>query len=134
MISDRITFLAERGVNYSDAMERFAGNEELFLRLLGMFLDDASMDELEAAMRSGEWEQAERRAHALKGLAGNLSLEKLHREASTISSALRAGNVSTAEQHLPAAREAYGKAREAAYAARVTWANESEPSRERRAD
>lgn len=134
MISSRITFLVEHGVDYSDAMERFAGNEELFLRLLGMFLDDASMGELETAMRSGEWEQAERRAHALKGLAGNLSLETLHREAAAISSALRAGNVSVAEQHLPAAREAYSRARTAAHAAKFVWHDEDEPSHEQGAN
>lgn len=119
MTPSQITFLTERGVNHIDAMERFAGNEKLFLKLLGMFSDDSSMDALIEAMSCGNWEQAERSAHSLKGVAGNLSFERLYHEAAAISKALREGNVSEAERHLPEARQAYEKAKEAANEVRL---------------
>lgn len=121
MIPSQTTFLVEHGVNYSDAMERFAGNEALLLRLIGMFSDDSTMDDLVSSMGRGHWSQAEKSAHSLKGVAGNLSFEQLYHEAAAISKALREGNVSEAERHLPTAAQAYEKAKEAAHRVRHDW-------------
>lgn len=125
MTPSRRAFLMDHGVDYNDAMERFAGNEELFLKLIGMFLDDTSMSNLVAAMEEGDWEQAEHRAHSLKGVAGNLSFETLYQESAAISRLLREGNVSEAETHLPPAISAYNKAKEAAHSIRFVWPHEA---------
>ena len=73
MTNDQTAMLARYGIDYAEAMERFCGNESLFARIAVKYLDDPHVDALEAAMASGDAAAAEREAHSLKGVAGNLS-------------------------------------------------------------
>lgn len=70
--------LAQYGIDYAEAMERFGGNEALFVRLASKYANDPHFDRLEAAMASGDTAAAEREAHSLKGVAGNLSFVRLY--------------------------------------------------------
>ena len=54
------------GANYDDACARLMG-EEMLARFALKFLDDESMDKLEAAMAAGDAEGAFMAAHTLKG-------------------------------------------------------------------
>lgn len=99
--------LTQHGINYDEAMERFGGNETLFVRLARKFLDDPHFPALETALAEGDAQEAHRQAHSLKGVAGNLSFDALYHEAAVISDALREGDVETATAHLPIARRAY---------------------------
>ena len=104
---ERIEQLTQHGINYTEAMDRFGGNEALFVRLATKFLNDTHFSALEAALAEGDAEEAHRQAHSLKGVAGNLSFDELYREMSFVSDTLRQGNVNEAREHLPAARIAY---------------------------
>lgn len=77
MTNDQTAMLARYGIDYAEAMERFCGNESLFARIAVKYLDDPHVDALEAAMASGDAAAAEREAHSLKGVAGNLSFAPL---------------------------------------------------------
>ena len=101
--------LAQHGINYAEAMNRFGGNEALFARLASKFLEDTHFPNLEAALAAGNVEEAHRQAHSLKGVAGNLSFDALYGEMSLMSDALRQGNLEEALGRLPAARSAYDK-------------------------
>lgn len=83
MTNDQTAKLARCGIDYAEAMERFGGNESLFVRLASKYASDPHFDALEAAMVSGDAAAAEREAHSLKGVAGNLSRATCRSPAST---------------------------------------------------
>ena len=85
--------LAQYGIDYAEAMERFGGNEALFVRLASKYANDPHFDRLETAMASGDTAAAEREAHSLKGVAGNLSFVRLYDLAARITDALRADDL-----------------------------------------
>lgn len=65
------------GNDYDGALNRTAGDEELFLSLLDMFLNDKSWSELNAAMANGDAKAAFAAAHSLKGSSGMLGMTRL---------------------------------------------------------
>lgn len=69
--------LVSAGIQVGEALERLMGSEALFERLLKKFLSDDTFHSLEQAMAAGDRETAFQAAHTLKGLCGNLSLERL---------------------------------------------------------
>lgn len=99
MTNDQTAMLARYGIDYAEAMERFCGNESLFARIAVKYLDDPHVDALEAAMASGDAAAAEREAHSLKGVAGNLSFVRLYDLAARESPMHCAPTISTA--HAP---------------------------------
>ena len=70
--------LIDAGIDYDSGVERLMGNTEMYERFLQMFLDDDSFKNLDAAMQSQNYQEAFLQAHTLKGVAGNLSMEKLY--------------------------------------------------------
>ncbi len=76
------------GANYDDACARLMGGEML-ARFALKFLDDESMDRLEAAMAAGDAEEAFMAAHTLKGVSQNLGFDNLYEPAVVVTEALR---------------------------------------------
>ena len=74
------------GANYDDACARLMGGEML-ARFALKFLDDESMDKLEAAMAAGDAESAFMAAH--KGVSQNLGFDNLYEPAVVVTEALR---------------------------------------------
>lgn len=104
MTNDQTAMLARYGIDYAEAMERFCGNESLFAV---KYLDDPHVDALEAAMASGDAAAAEREAHSLKGVAGNLSFVRLYDLAAGVTDALRADDIEQARALMPDLRESH---------------------------
>ena len=75
------------GANYDDACARLMG-EEMLARFALKFLDDESMDKLEAAMAAGDAEGAFMAAHTLKGVSQNLGFDNLYEPAVVVTEAL----------------------------------------------
>ncbi|WP_068829746.1 response regulator [Pseudomonas sp. BMS12] len=79
------------GVDLASGMRRVLGKPELYLRLLGKF--SVSQADFAARLRQlladGEQEAAEREAHSLKGLAGNLGAGDLAALAAALESAIK---------------------------------------------
>ena len=67
-------------------------SEPLVKRFIVMFLEDDSFRTLCTAMEQGCCEEAFRAAHTLKGICGNLSLDRLYDSASQLAELLRPGN------------------------------------------
>ena len=76
------------GANYDDACARLMG-EGMLARFALKFLDDESMDKLEAAMAAGDAEGAFMAAHTLKGVSQNLGFDNLYEPAVVVTEALR---------------------------------------------
>ena len=105
-----IAALQNAEIDYEDIIDRFEGNESLYLKLAELFLDDPHMPNVRRAFAAGDLATAEVEAHALKGVAGNLSLTSVHKLAKSMNDALREGNEAAATKLLPQLDEAYEKA------------------------
>ncbi len=79
------------GGDYNGALGRFR-DEARVRRFALMFLQDESFAQLEQAVASGDWPLAFRMAHTLKGLALNMSFDRLAASASALTEQLRAGD------------------------------------------
>lgn len=107
MTADLTDKLAPFGIDYVDAMDRFGDNAELYERLALKYLNDDHLVALKAAMEAKDFETGYAQAHALKGVAGNLSFKDLYQCATLVSDALYAGEYEAAEKHLPAVEKAH---------------------------
>ncbi|MDO4961132.1 MAG: Hpt domain-containing protein [Eubacteriales bacterium] len=88
------------GGSYDGVMSRLP-SEALVKRFLLKFVNDKSFDELTAALEAENVEDAFRAAHTLKGVCGNLSLDKLGASSIAITEELRAGNLEAAKPMYP---------------------------------
>ncbi|MBP1561922.1 MAG: Hpt domain-containing protein [Oscillospiraceae bacterium] len=71
------TLLKNAGIDTDSAVERFVGNEALYAKMLKKFLDDQTFAALVKAVSEGSGEAALAASHTLKGVCGNLSIERL---------------------------------------------------------
>lgn len=85
------TIAEEYGVDYQATMERFMGNEKLYLRLLDMLFQDENLQKLGDALDSGDMTGAFEAAHTLKGVVGNMGLTLLYEAVCAIVEPLRQG-------------------------------------------
>ena len=80
-------------INLDDAMSRLNNNKKLYIMLLKKFDGKQRLDELLSKIKSGDVVAAEASAHAIKGLAANLSLADLRAKSEEIDIQLKAGNI-----------------------------------------
>jgi signal transduction histidine kinase/CheY-like chemotaxis protein len=91
--SDEILLPEIAGVNVADGLNRVAGNRRLYRDLLGQFSAkqrDAAA-QISAALESGDSKLAERIAHTVKGVAGNLAIAEVQSAAQKVEKAIREG-------------------------------------------
>jgi HPt (histidine-containing phosphotransfer) domain-containing protein len=81
------------GISVEDSLARLGGNMKLYRELLVEFHRDYSdtADQIREALASGDREQAQRLAHTVKGVSGNIGAEELHERAGELESAIRHG-------------------------------------------
>lgn len=104
--------IASYGIDYDDAMDRFGGNVNLYKRLALRYLEDSHFDGCVAAMTVGDYDEAYREAHSLKGVAGNLSFIQLYDVASMVCKNLREGEPVAASRLLEDLESAHRRIRE----------------------
>lgn len=107
MTNDQMAYLQRYGIDYAEAMDRFGGNEDLFVRLATKYLNDPHFHALEAAMAEGDAAAGEREAHSLKGVAGNLSFTQLYDLATRITDALRSDDLAGAQALMPELKQSH---------------------------
>jgi two-component system, sensor histidine kinase and response regulator len=78
------------GVDMAGGLQRVAGNKRLYLELLGQFVarQGSAGGQIEAALENGDRKLAERLAHSVKGVAGNLGIDSLFQLAGKLQSAI----------------------------------------------
>lgn len=82
---------AAMGGNYEDAIGRLR-SEKLVQKFVLKFLNDDSFQLLNDSVAAGNYEEAFRAAHTIKGVCQNLSFERLQNSSSQLTDALRGGN------------------------------------------
>jgi two-component system sensor histidine kinase/response regulator len=97
------------GLDAKDGLSRVGGNRKLYLKLLRQFVEQqgASVEQITEALATGDIALAERIAHTLKGVAGNIGATRVHSAAGPLEKLIRdratAKNVEAAKQRLAAA-------------------------------
>ncbi len=74
--------LRNYGANVDEALKRCMNNEGFYLRLVKKAMQDPYCDQLKEAIEAKDFDRAFELAHALKGVAGNLSLTPLYKSRS----------------------------------------------------
>jgi len=82
------------GVDVAGGLKRVAGNKRLYLDLLAKFgtKQGDSAAQISAALESGDRKLAERLAHTVKGVAGNIGIASIYAVAAKLESAIRDGD------------------------------------------
>ena len=87
-----------------DATKRLNGDKSILKMLINMFLDGQDVPLLETAINEQEYKTAEEYSHAIKGIAGNLSLTRLFAVVTRMNYELKQGKPSdqTVEEYYSA--------------------------------
>lgn len=83
----------DAGIDYDDGLNRFMGQEELFVKFLLKYLDDPSYRELVKGLEDRNAEEAFAAAHKMKGVVSFLSLKDLYDALVPVVEALRHATV-----------------------------------------
>lgn len=84
--------LKELGADTTSGIARCVNDEQFYLRMVNMALEDKNFDLLKEVIASGDLSAAFERAHALKGVMGNVALTSLYEPIAAVTEELRAGN------------------------------------------
>lgn len=96
-------------MDYEGAVARFGGNEGLYSRFLNKFLQDSTYETLMQAVSSEDYDQIERQAHTLKGVAANLGLQQLSGSSDRLVQAVRQKDWKDIEPLFAVLQEEYQK-------------------------
>ena len=99
--------LTEAGVDLDKTMERFMNNEALYLKFLKRFPEDPNYAQLKEHISTGDYEEAFRDAHTLKGVAGNLGLGPFYTVVSALTEELRSRKYDRLDEFVQDAEENY---------------------------
>jgi two-component system sensor histidine kinase/response regulator len=79
------------GLDTKDGLARVAGNRKLYLKLLRQFVEQqgAAVTDVSKALAAGDFPTAERLAHTLKGVAGNIGAKAVHGSAGELERVIR---------------------------------------------
>ena len=82
--------LKELGADTESGINRCVGNEDFYLKIVGMVLNSGDFDALKEAIDNGDLDTGFEKAHALKGIVSNASLDNLLAPVVEITEHLRA--------------------------------------------
>ncbi len=87
-----------QALDVAGALKRLAGNQKLYEKLLTKFLASyaSTADDIQNLLDTGTLDEAERAAHTIKGLAGNLGASGLQAAAAALEPLCRPGADTTA--------------------------------------
>jgi HPt (histidine-containing phosphotransfer) domain-containing protein len=94
-------------VDVEDGSKRVMNNIKLFVKLLGKFKEDKSLDEINAALTAGDMAKAQIAAHTIKGLTANLSLMELNKQCIELEAQLKSGSIPN--EQFAAVKDTYAK-------------------------
>jgi len=81
--------LVENGADVENTIKRFMGNEAMYEKFLKKFVDNSNYTGLEENLLSGNYGEAFKCAHTLKGVSANLGLEPIFKAASELTEEFR---------------------------------------------
>ena len=89
----KIDDLVAYGADVEDGLRRCMNNEDFYLRMVRLALDDQGYDALKKAVDEGDIKAGFEAAHALKGVLANLALTPLLEPAGKASDLMKAGSM-----------------------------------------
>ena len=104
-----IAALNALGADTKTGLARCMDNEEFYLKMVRMCLEDDRYEKLPQAIQNGEIGQAFEYAHALKGTLGNVSLDNLLAPVAEITELARAEKTDGYDALLLKMQEEYDK-------------------------
>lgn len=81
--------LEENGADVETTLRRFVGNAAIYEKFLKKFPEDPNYEKLGENIGTGDFEEAYKCAHALKGVVGNLGLTPVFERVSKLVEELR---------------------------------------------
>lgn len=81
--------LEEYGADIDSAIRRFMGNEAMYAKYLGKFLNDKNFTGLKESVAAKDYGEAYKYAHAMKGVTANIGLTPLYDITAGMSDILR---------------------------------------------
>ncbi|MFC1650882.1 PAS domain S-box protein [Candidatus Latescibacterota bacterium] len=92
------------GIDVEAGIKRVGGNRKLYRDLLLKFRTNytETVDNIQSAMDKGDIELAQRLAHTVKGVSGNISADDLHKKATALDADLKKGGTDKFESLLSA--------------------------------
>ena len=106
--------LIAAGIDYDEGVERFGGNPAIFEKYLVKFFSTGYMEKIEQELNNGDFSGAFRTTHDLKGVTGNLSLNRCYQAICALTEQLRARDASVVyDNELSETRFWYDRARSA---------------------
>ena len=84
-------------IDVDTALTRVRGNKKLYKKMLEMFMGGAEFGQFDEAIEGGDIARAADVAHGIKGMTGNLGLDRLYEISASITENLRHGNKDEAE-------------------------------------
>ena len=89
MEATRKKYLEDLGVDFAVTIPRFLDREDFYLRMLGKFMEEPYIEDIEKGLESEDYEAAFRACHSLKGVSVNLGLDRLYEKTLPLTEALR---------------------------------------------
>lgn len=83
--------LKASGIDYEEGLERFSGNDQLYVKYLKKLLTVDTYKEMRESVLNGDIQHAFETAHKLKAFIGNLSIIHFYDKLKGITEDLRAG-------------------------------------------
>jgi HPt (histidine-containing phosphotransfer) domain-containing protein len=83
-------------LNEEEGKKRMTNNTKLYIKLLTQFKANPYLNELVSTADVQDWERARAAAHAIKGMAANLSLTELYKQSMEVETQIK-GNALKAE-------------------------------------
>ncbi|GHV67780.1 hypothetical protein AGMMS49928_05580 [Spirochaetia bacterium] len=80
-------------IDWNDGIKRVMNNAKLYTKLLDKFKTGTNLGDLSAALDAGDYEKAQAAAHTIKGVAANLSLAELYKQALEVETQIKGKSV-----------------------------------------
>ncbi len=99
--------LSKAGISANEGIARFGGNAEIYEKFLTKFPTDPNFAGMCESIEQQDVKAAFAFAHALKGVAGNLSMNRLYDDLFPLVEELRSDRLEKAEKLLCAVKQDY---------------------------
>jgi HPt (histidine-containing phosphotransfer) domain-containing protein len=80
-------------INPEEGIKRVVNNGKLYAKLLAKFRTDTNLNDLVTFVEGQDWEKARAAAHAIKGIAANLSLTELYHQSLDLEAQIKGNSV-----------------------------------------
>lgn len=100
--SELFSALQKLNVDVSGTVERFVGNDDIYVQFLNEFSETDRFPDIYKALYSRDTDKLIMHVHKLKGVAGNLGMKDIYNDAEAVIKQLRDGSYERTDEKLRA--------------------------------